>query len=247
MENKPQDGLIGDNVPPPEEDGTSGEKTTNRAVIGELPNDIKNALSEILIEEINKEKAKLNLSLHQYKVQWEMTNALKIQEVETENKLLKIQQAQQQLKTQHTQERDSDLEGTPRSEMEHDGNVSPRDRSKSNSSRYERSSSPLYHSSSDEDSRKKKKQTERESETLHLRSDLENLPKVGDTLPRKLIYEDMVIKGIRRISLALQYARILGTIPSFVEIGNEIDIQNDLEKTKAQGRSCSSELHGQSK
>jgi len=42
---------------------------------------------------------------------------------------------------------------------------------------------------------------------LYLQSDLRNLPQVGDKLPREMIHNGYSIMGIRRISMAIEYAR----------------------------------------
>lgn len=78
-----------------------------------------------------------------------------------------------------------------------------------------------------------KRHESRKQWVLHLQNDLSNLPKPGDKLPRKIVHGEIEIKGIRRISMAMEYARILGVIPSFVSNGEIDEIQDDLEKIKA--------------
>jgi len=217
-------GLIGDNVPPLEDfDQSRGaEIVSNQTIIRDLPDNIRNALGEMVNEEAEKEKARLNESFHQYKRQWEEANEQKFRAMEVENQLLR------QWVPKPSTEVSVNITPKPLTDMDHDGQKSL---SKESSPSRDHSASSRE-SLSSENERKANKRAREETDILRLDKNLSNLPKSGTRLPNKMTYDGLTFIGIRRISLALEFARILGNIPAFTAREQEDFIQEELEKAK---------------
>lgn len=225
--------MLGDNYPPliiDEEPQIS--EHDNQSILRALPDNVRQELGHI----VAKEKIKFEEQNKLYRQQWEAANLTKILEMEAENKRLR-----------------EELMENKGEKMEQSGGEEDERDKKASSSSSGSSSSSSSSSSSEEERRKKRKKRRRrrspkkkEEVTLYLDKDLKNLPDVNEPLPRTLFYSGISVTGIRRVSMALEYARLVKSIPAFVFNGDPEEIEEDLARIRAKqrGRSTSKESEG---